>query len=633
MVPTGACGGARDVGAQDRPAEPSSRNYEDVAVLNYDHEREPEAMSLVAPSLAKTAGELADEVLAGRRGSRAPRRCVRATAPPRGRRHLFRHGGPFRPRRGAERRSRGPSGPASLPRRRLAGGAGPPGRPGAARRADVCGSRRCSKTRQDKFYGYGAFHGYWVEDLAQIEPRFGTVEKLAELSDALHRRGMRLILDMVLNHVAFDSPLLAAHPEWFHHEGNLEDCNDPEQLTRRDVKGLPDLAQEKEEVYRYLLDTSLAWIERVHPDGFRLDAVKHVPLSFWSRYDDALHASAGKDFELLGEELDGDPAALARVQRDGHFDAMFDFPLHFALVDVFCKDQPPERLGAVLSNDRMYPDPDALVTLVDNHDLPRILSSCGGDVDRVSASADLSALRARHALSHLRDGVGVDRGERAGQPRRHAVFTGGPAPAGDSAVAGAPAGAPGAAARGAAHPARFRRCVRVCARVAPEEAAVIVVNHRDGPARVELPPELAALSWPDLAGGAGPRPASSSLRRSPGRWRRWWSRREAQWRTGARRRDVKTSWCARRPRTRRSSDVAGSGPELGSVGPPARAGAAGRPTWRRARSSLPVGAVVEFRKAVELPPGGATPRWEAGDNHVAFVKDEAGPLRVELAWR
>src|SRR5205823_3172475 len=102
----------------------------------------------------------------------------------------------------------------------------------------------------------------------------------------------------------------------------------------------------------------------------------------WARYNDAVHAHAGGDFELLGEQLEGDPADIARVQRGGHFDAMFDFPLHFALIDVFCKGQAPTRLGAVLSNDRLYAHPESLVTLVDNHDLPRLLSSCGGDVDK-----------------------------------------------------------------------------------------------------------------------------------------------------------------------------------------------------------------------------------------------------------
>ncbi len=86
---------------------------------------------------------------------------------------------------------------------------------------------------------------------------------------------------------------------------------------------------------------------------------------------------------MLGELLDGDPSVVAQTWSAGGFDAMFDFPLAFAMNDVFCKGAPPTRLAAVLSNDRRYPDPSKLVTLLDNHDLPRVLSACGGDVEKV----------------------------------------------------------------------------------------------------------------------------------------------------------------------------------------------------------------------------------------------------------
>lgn len=73
---------------------------------------------------------------------------------------------------------------------------------------------------------------------------------------------------------------------------------------------------------------------------------------------------------------------------------MFDFPLAFAIADVFCRGESPAKLAAVLTNDRRYPDATALVTLVDNHDLPRIMSQCGGDVEKVKQTlAFLIAMR------------------------------------------------------------------------------------------------------------------------------------------------------------------------------------------------------------------------------------------------
>lgn len=124
------------------------------------------------------------------------------------------------------------------------------------------------------------------------------------------------------------------------------------------------------------------------PDGFRLDAVKHLPLEFWAKFNGSF------DLMLLGELLDGDPSLVARTWKEGRFTSMFDFPLGFAIADVFCRGESPAKLAAVLTNDRRYPDASALVTLVDNHDLPRILSQCGGDVEKVKqALAFLLSMR------------------------------------------------------------------------------------------------------------------------------------------------------------------------------------------------------------------------------------------------
>lgn len=109
--------------------------------------------------------------------------------------------------------------------------------------------------------------------------------------------------------------------------------------------------------------------------------MKHLPLEFWTAWNRELHAAGGRF--LLGELLDGDPSVVAQTWSAGGFDAMFDFPLAFAMNDVFCKGAPPTKLAAVLSNDRRYPDASKLVTLLDNHDLPRVLSACGGDVEKV----------------------------------------------------------------------------------------------------------------------------------------------------------------------------------------------------------------------------------------------------------
>lgn len=114
--------------------------------------------------------------------------------------------------------------------------------------------------RTTKWHGYGAFHGYWTWDLNTIEPRLGDEATLVQLSDELHRRGMKLVLDLVLNHVGPDAPLVTQKPEWFHHNGGVTNWNDPVQLTTYDVHGLSDLATERADVAKYLTDSARRWL-------------------------------------------------------------------------------------------------------------------------------------------------------------------------------------------------------------------------------------------------------------------------------------------------------------------------------------------------------------------------------------
>ncbi len=247
-------------------------------------------------------------------------------------------------------------------------------------------------SQKEKFLGHGAFHGYWTLDPTKVDPKFGTAELLKKLTIKAHNLGLKIILDLVLNHVGYNSPLVTMHPDWFHHRGTITNWKDHEQLLNNEVHGLPDLAQENPVVYSWLLEAALMWLQKVGVDGFRLDAVKHVPLSFWKKFNSALETKR-PGVILLGEHYDGDPAEVDRVQRKGHFSHMFDFPMAFALKDVFCSGKPAGKLAAILSNDRLYTKPENLVTFLDNHDVARIRSACGGDLDKVK-----QALTAQFAI-------------------------------------------------------------------------------------------------------------------------------------------------------------------------------------------------------------------------------------------
>jgi hypothetical protein len=278
-------------------------------------------------------------------------------------------------------------------------------------------------SRTDPVGEWGAFHGYWTVDLNRLEPRLATEAELKTLSTRLHADGRELWLDLVTNHVGYDAPLIQQHPDWFHGKGDVVDWSDPVQAVTHDVHGLPDLAVEKPEVYAYVLAAASHWVRTAKPTGFRVDAVRHLPVGFLKQLRTDLRAIDPK-LQLLGEVFDGDPEALAERQRADALDRVFDFPLHYALKDAMCGGD-LGRLAAVVAQDAVYDDPSSLVTFLDNHDVPRIRSACGGDLDAVArALAVLTWLRGTPCITW-----GTEAGlQGAAEPANRADMVWGPHP-------------------------------------------------------------------------------------------------------------------------------------------------------------------------------------------------------------
>ncbi len=240
-----------------------------------------------------------------------------------------------------------------------------------------------AKGRKTPFMGHGAFHGYWTEDLREWETRFGDDQVGVAFRKELDRRGMRLILDLVVNHVDYDAPLVEQQPHWFHQAGNVVDFRDPVQRVTGRVHGLPDLDQDVPEVFAYLSSAARSWHDRLQPEGYRLDAIQHVAANFTKPYGDLLRSLDTSEPVVLGEIFEGDVKSLSEGIVAHGLDQAFDFPFYYALKSVFCDGAPFGRIAAVFGVDGMYPDANQLVTFVDNHDLPRIQSACAGDAGAV----------------------------------------------------------------------------------------------------------------------------------------------------------------------------------------------------------------------------------------------------------
>jgi hypothetical protein len=345
--------------------------------------------------------------------------------------------------------------------------------------------------------------------------------------------------------------------------------------------GLPDLAQERPEVYDYLLKTSQMWIDAVKPDGFRLDAVKHIAPAFWQKYNADIHKYAGPGFFLLGEDLDGDPAHLAKTVGNDGFDAMFDFPLYFATRDVFCKDAPLGGLAAILSLDRTYPAPSSLVTLVDNHDLPRIATACDGDAKRIDVALEFSlAMRGIPSMTYGTE-AGLT-GEREPQNRGDMRFVAIPERAALIRKIMEMRKAHPELADGKLHIESFDSTGFEFARVGAQETAHVQVTrvgiHFKFDTQRSRPPSPRRVMF-HLAGAKSP-----------------------------------------------DAVLVGAGPELGSWKPEAAPGLINGSL----NIELPSAAVYEFKFATRGPGGKA--EWESRADRFLFVPPGTEPLRVEATW-
>lgn len=135
---------------------------------------------------------------------------------------------------------------------------------------------------------------YAPRDYYAIDPALGTKADFAHLVDAAHAHGMRVLLDMVADHTSPDSPLVAAHPDFYLHDvaGKLVQPH-----GWSDVAGLnyanPALRQ-------YMVDMFVYWLRTFHLDGFRCDAAAYVPTSFWEQLRPPLEAIK-PDVLLLAE--------------------------------------------------------------------------------------------------------------------------------------------------------------------------------------------------------------------------------------------------------------------------------------------------------------------------------------------
>lgn len=251
-----------------------------------------------------------------------------------------------------------------------------------------------------------AFHGYHAIDFYGVEERLGDMAELRRLVDEAHAHGIKVVLDMVANHTSAYHPWVSdpPTPTWYNgtperHLANtwqtwtLADPYSPPHMRRETLDGwfidiLPDLDQDDPEVARYVIQNTLWWVGTTGIDGIRQDTWPYVPRTFWRDWMTAIEREH-PTVRVVGEVFDGDPALVAffeggRPQFDGvdtRLHALFDFPLFYPLRNAFARGRSVREVPQMLARDRLYRDPDAMITFLGLHDVSRFMHEPGATID------------------------------------------------------------------------------------------------------------------------------------------------------------------------------------------------------------------------------------------------------------
>ena len=268
-----------------------------------------------------------------------------------------------------------------------------------------------------------AYHGYWGTDFTKVDPHLGTNDDFAAFADCAHRLGLKVYLDVVVNHTAdvillaggtsFRSPeetpyrdckgrpfsaqryaggkrfpCLSARyqprqalvlpgsknlkrPAWlnqvtrYHNRGDIDfsSCS-PICFEQGDFFGLDDLFTEQPFVVTGLAAVYGDWIRRYELDGFRVDTAKHVDHAFFRAWVPKIRAAAKAagvlDFEIFGEVTLTDAAELATFARERALPNVIDFPLQDSLVRYAGGSAGSRGIATRLSDDDYFRGPNGI---------------------------------------------------------------------------------------------------------------------------------------------------------------------------------------------------------------------------------------------------------------------------------
>ena len=255
-----------------------------------------------------------------------------------------------------------------------------------------------------------SYHGYAITDHYSIDPRFGKAEDYANLKIEAEKKGIKLIMDVIYNHVGDQHYLFKNKPstDWFHAWDTFTRTNykattlidpyaaDIDKKTFSDGwfdHHMPDLNQKNKELASYLIQNTIWWIETYRLNGIRIDTYTYPDQEFMNTLVKSV-LTEYPDFGIFGETwVDGNtlqanfvknnPLNSNKPELPGVTDFQTYFALKHALTNSFGWNEGLGRIYHILAEDYIYKNPMKNVIFLDNHDLSRFLSIVNEDTSKL----------------------------------------------------------------------------------------------------------------------------------------------------------------------------------------------------------------------------------------------------------
>ncbi|HCF15720.1 MAG TPA: glycosidase [Eubacterium sp.] len=180
---------------------------------------------------------------------------------------------------------------------------------------NIAGVTVTDEGKEDVPYN-AAYHGYWASDFTKLNPTLGTTEEFETMISEAHSRGMRIMVDIVVNHAGYGT------------ESTFADMLRDKSVSEGDIKswqsGLPDFATENADVRAKLVEWQTSWMKDYGVDYFRVDTVKHVDSTTWAALKNST-TEVNPSFKMIGEYFGAGYASNGSSLGTGQMDADLDF--------------------------------------------------------------------------------------------------------------------------------------------------------------------------------------------------------------------------------------------------------------------------------------------------------------------